>query len=141
MKYTEMNIFNRFAVALAAAFIALALSTDAVAAKKPDTKNKVTLQKENEQLKNQLDSLKVELERYRIELKRTDSITNELLNYYEKEEKATTGSIDTCSVEYTAEVSDSLLNMWYVQRMVNEDNSVSMDMDSVKFHVPLPCIE
>ena len=138
MKYTEMNIFNRFAVALAAAFIALALSTDAVAAKKPDTKNKVTLQKENEQLKNQLDSLKVELERYRIELKRTDSITNELLNYYEKEEKATTGSIDTCSVEYTAEVSDSLLNMWYVQRMVNEDNSVSVDMDSVKFQSNVP---
>ena len=133
-----MNIFNRFAVALAAAFIALALSTDAVAAKKPDTKNKVTLQKENEQLKNQLDSLKVELERYRIELKRTDSITNELLNYYEKEEKATTGSIDTCSVEYTAEVSDSLLNMWYVQRMVNEDNSVSVDMDSVKFQSNVP---
>ena len=138
MKYTEMNIFNRFAVALAAAFIALTLSTDAVAAKKPDTKNKVTLQKENEQLKNQLDSLKVELERYRIELKRTDSITNELLNYYEKEEKATTGSIDTCSVEYTAEVSDSLLNMWYVHRMVNEDNSVSVDMDSVKFQSNVP---
>ena len=133
-----MNIFNRFAVALAAAFIALTLSTDAVAAKKPDTKNKVTLQKENEQLKNQLDSLKVELERYRIELKRTDSITNELLNYYEKEEKATTGSIDTCSVEYTAEVSDSLLNMWYVHRMVNEDNSVSVDMDSVKFQSNVP---
>ena len=130
MKY----ISYRFAVALAAAFIALTFSTDAAA--RPDEKSKISAKKENILLKQELDSLKCEIEKYRNELKRTDSITNELLNYYEKVTK--TESAEAAAIEYTAEVSDSLLNIWYVQKLVGEENIDCLDIDSIKFHSNVP---
>ena len=130
------NIINRFAVALAAAFIALTIGTDAIAAPKQDSKNKVSPKKENAILKAELDSLKCELEKYRAELRRTDSIANELINIYEggKASSADTGA----AIEYTTEVSDSLLNLWYVHRLVNEENIDAVDMDSVRFQSNVP---
>ena len=35
--------------------------------------------------------------------------------------------------EYTAELSDSLLNVWYVQKLVSQSEEDLYDMDSVKF--------
>ena len=130
------NITNRFAVALAAAFIALTIGTDAIAAPKQDSKNKISPKKENAILKAELDSLKSELEKYREELRRTDSIANELINIYEG---GKTSSADTCAaIEYTTEVSDSLLNLWYVHRLVNDENIDTIDMDSVRFQSNVP---
>ena len=128
------NINNIFAVALAAAFIALTVCSDASAAVKQDNRNKTSLKKENELLKSEIDSLKAELEKYRIELKRTDSLANEIIDFYQESKPAE----DTCAIEYTAEVSDSLLNLWYMHRLVNEDNLEWMDLDSVKFQSNVP---
>lgn len=130
------NTAKILAVALAAAFIALTAGGDVAAAVKQDGKTKISAKKENELLKAELDSLKNELEKYRMELRRTDSIANELINLYEGEKDT---PADTCApVEYTTEVSDSLLNLWYVQRLVNEENIETIDMDSVKFESNVP---
>ena len=130
------NTVKRLAVALAAAFIALTISGDVIAAPKQDGKTKISAKKENELLKAELDSLKSELERYRQELYRSDSITTELINIYEGGKGS---SADTAApIEYTTEVSDSLLNLWYVHRLVNEENIETIDMDSVKFESNVP---
>lgn len=120
-----MKISRLLAVASAAAFIAAASVAPAYGAPKADEKNKATLKKENQQLRTELDSLKAELEKYREELRRTDSVTNELLKYYENDVEDKT---DTCAiVEYTTEISDSLLHIWYAQKLVGEEN---MDMEA-----------
>ena len=130
------NTFKRLAVALAAAFIALTIGGDVIAAPKQDGKTKISAKKENELLKAELDSLKSELERYRQELYRSDSIATELINIYEGGKDS---SADTAApIEYTTEVSDSLLNLWYVHRLVNEENIETIDMDSVKFESNVP---
>ncbi len=129
-----MNISRKLAVALAAAFIALFPGGTITAATRNDEKKK-SLKKENELLKVEIDSLKAEIEKYRMELRRTDSMTNELLDYYEGDKPAVA---DTCAIEYTAEVSDSLLNLWYVHRLVNEEGIDEVDMDSVKFQSNVP---
>ena len=130
------NTVKRIAVAMAAAFIALTVGSDIIAATKQDSKIKISAKKENELLKAELDSLKTELEKYRMELRRTDSIANELINLYEGDKDS---PADTCApIEYTTEVSDSLLNLWYVHRLVNEENIETIDMDSVKFESNVP---
>ena len=128
-----MNISRIMAVASAAVFIALTAAAPASASRKTDEKNKSELKKENIRLRSELDSLKAELDKYREELHRTDSMTNELLNYYEGSEEAKS---DTCRIEYTAEVSDSLLHIWYAQKLISEE---SIDMaDSTKFTSNVP---
>ena len=74
-----MNIMKLIAVASAAAFIAVTASA------KPadDGRKKADIIKENRSLRSEIDSLKAELERYREELRRTDSISNEILEIYE----------------------------------------------------------
>ena len=120
---------------MAAAFIALFPCGDITAAPKKDGKPRMSLKKENAALKTEIDSLKAEIERYRMELNRTDSMVYKMIDFYEggKEE-----STDTCITEYTAEVSDSLLSIWYAQRLVNEDELDGVDMDSVKFQSNVP---
>ena len=130
------NTVTRFAVALAAAFIALTFSGNAFAGTKQDKKEKISAKKENELLKAEIDSLRNEIEKYRLELRVTDSLANELLNIYEQEKNVTKDICET--IEYTAEVSDSLLNLWYVHKLVNEENIESIDMDSVKFESNVP---
>ena len=134
MKHLK-DISGNFAVATAAAFIALFLCGDITAAAKKDGKPRMSLKKENAALKTEIDSLKAEIERYRMELSRTDSMVYEMIDFYEggKEE-----SVDTCITEYTAEVSDSLLNIWYAHRLINEEDMDGVDMDSVKFHSNVP---
>jgi len=134
MKHLK-DISGKFAVATAAAFIALFLCGDITAAAKKDGKPRMSLKKENAALKTEIDSLKAEIERYRMELSRTDSMVYEMIDFYEggKEESA-----DTCITEYTAEVSDSLLNIWYAHRLINEDDMDGVDMDSVKFQSNVP---
>ena len=130
-----MNISRIFAVAIAAAFIALTGSAEAEAAQKNDTKKKVSLKSQNESLRTELDSLKAELERCRTELRRTDSMTNELLKFYEP---ADSSCNQNKIIEYTTEVSDSLLNLWYAHKLVAEENPELVDMDSVKFQSNVP---
>ena len=131
-----MNIKQGLTVAVAAVFIVFGTSAESYAIQKRDGNKKNNLLKENQCLRNEVDSLKSELEKYRLELKRTDSMTNELLKYYEREES--TPAKDSITIEYTAEVSDSLLNIWYAHKLVNEEYLSNMDADSIKFSSNVP---
>ena len=140
MKLTEgMNIRIIIAVALAAAFAVTASAEetqDKQEKKKPQLVTRTSLKRENEELRARLDSMKMELEKYRLELEYTDSITNEMLALYEENEDKSAAGINP--EDYTAEVSDSLLNLWYVHSKVNSEDITEYDMDSVRFESNVP---
>lgn len=121
-----MKIYRIIAVALAAAFIAVSAAAQ----------NKSTLQKENTHLKHVIDSLKAEMEKVQAELKYTDSIASEMLSLYAESEAQS--SQRPAIEEYTAEVSDSLLNLWYVQKKIAQSEEDYYDMDSVRFESNVP---
>ena len=121
-----MKIFRIIAVAFAAAFIATTASAQ----------SKSILLKENTELKTAIDSLKAEIEKVRAELKYTDSIANEMLSLYTDSESKNT--VPAIAEEYTTEVSDSLLNLWYVQKKVAQSEEGYYDMDSVRFQSNVP---
>ncbi len=121
------------AVALAAAFLAGVQDMEAQEKSFRFDGAKSKLKEENRILREKLDSLQGELERYRAELQSADSIAVELMEVYGIQE-------DTTAVvpeEYTAEVSDSLLNIWYAHKMASDD-IIDYDMDSVKFESNVP---
>ena len=138
-----MNIGKIIAVALAAAFAVTANAQENTSEtvlkserKKVQLIKRPSLKKENKILKAELDSLKNELEKYRKELEYTDSITNEMMELYEENELKSAAGINP--EDYTAEVSDSLLNIWYVHNRVNAEDISEYDMDSVKFQSNVP---
>lgn len=126
-----MTIQKIIAVALAAVFFAGNLP----AQNKKEEKSRFQLQAENKALKAELDSLKLEIERYKAEIAITDSINNEMAAIYDGNAAQIAEEAD--SIEYTAEVSDSLLNIWYVHKKT-EENDIAFDMDSVKFESNVP---
>ena len=139
-----MNIRKIIGVALTAA-LAVTASAQENISENVETKEKKkvqlfnggkSLKKENERLRTELDSLKAELERYRTELEYTDSITNEMMELYEENELKSAAGINP--EDYTAEVSDSLLNLWYVHNRVNSEDISEYDMDSVRFESNVP---
>ena len=129
-----MNIIKKLAVALAAAFIALTSADIAAAANKTDgKKSKAELKKENSVLKAEIDSLKAEIDRYYADMLRADSIANELAGSY-SEPKADS----SFTVEYTSEVSDSLLHIWYAQRLMSEEDFDIAGTDTAAFKSNVP---
>ena len=135
-----MNIRKIFAVALAAAFAVTLHAQEAkegTAAAREKKKIQLQLVKkadlidENTRLKEELDSLRNELERYRMELAYTDSLTLEMMEVYEENEGRSAAGINP--EDYTPEVSDSLLSLWYVHSRVSADDISEYDMDSVRF--------
>lgn len=121
-----MKISGIIAVAVAAAFIAIP----------SHAQSRAQLQKDNQSLRHELDSLKAEMEKMREELRYTDSIASEMLSLYSDSEARNSEAIDT--TEYTAEVSDSLLTLWYVQKKVSQSEEDYFDMDSVRFESNVP---
>ncbi len=132
-----MKISKFIAVAFAAVFLAGAQDIDAQEARKNIFENnKLRLKEENRMLKAKLDSLQLELDRSRAELQYTDSIAGEMLDVYTENDVKGKGG-DIMPEEYTAEVSDSLLNIWYAHKMVSS-NDEEFDMDSVRFESNVP---
>ncbi len=119
-----MKIHKIIAVAFAAAFLAGAQDMNAQS----------RLREENKRLQERLDSMQIELERCRAELQSADSIACELMEVYGLNQ-----TIDTTALapeDYTPEVSDSLLNLWYVHKMASSGEEI--DMDSIKFESNVP---
>ena len=127
-----MTIKRLMTVALAAVFIAGA-SAEAQNAPAPKM-NRKALEKENSALKARMDSLMTELERYREELHIADSINNEMAAIFESQAESEKASLSP--EEYTVEISDSLLNIWYLQKSTSMEEDY--DMDSVKFESSVP---
>lgn len=128
-----MNIKIITTAATVAVFFGLILSIPADA--QTARQNKGNILKENSRLKREIDSLKQEIGKYQTELQRTDSITNELLKLYETPEPVEN---DTCAIQYTEEVSDSLLSLWYVQKQVADIDMGIGAEDTVRFSSNVP---
>ena len=126
-----MNI-NKIISAAAAALIAVASSAAAYAGPKNDGKKK--LEDENRRLLAVIDSLYMELDRYRVETEITDSLELEMLAAYGEAVERSTENFEP--LEYTAEVSDSLLNIWYAHRQAYAEDD--MDLDSIRFESNVP---
>ena len=121
------------AVALAAAFLASPAMAEPVVSK--EEKSKVRLKEENKKLKIELDSLRAELYRYKADLRYSDSLATAMVELYGQDEGQ--NAVGLSPEDYTAEVSDSLLNIWYAHRMASDDTE-EFDMDSVKFESNVP---
>ena len=139
-----MIIKRIMAVVLSAAFIATAYAGDkdslALGRQKKGKLTIVTkneLKRQNSELKSELDSIRNELERYRMDLATADSLNNVMMAIYRGNEDSHGTGI--APEDYTADVSDSLLNIWYAHRMANDSEDIeSYDMDSVKFESNVP---
>lgn len=90
------------------------------------------LKKDNAALAVKVDSLLRLLESERREAHERDSVAQEMLGIYEENERRSGVWLNPES--FTPEVTDSLLDIWYVHRQVKEDTSaLEYDMDSVHF--------
>lgn len=130
-----MKITKILTVAIAAVFLAAAPEMQAADNVRKIWRGKIRLKTENQMLRSKIDSLLAEIDRYKAELHYTDSISSEMLEIYiENENKSAAGFSPE---DYTPELSDSLLNIWYTHKMVAEDD-VEYDMDSVRFQSEVP---
>lgn len=93
---------------------------------------KQKLRKENEELKHEVDSLKKAMEKLRKEKLEKDSIANEMIGIFEENEDKSAAGLNP--EDYSAETTDSLLNIWYMHRQVSGNREgEGYDMDSVRF--------
>ena len=127
-----MTIKRLTTVALAAVFISIV----SIQAQNTPTvkKKKKTLETENTELRARMDSLLAELDRCRAELHISDSIRRELTAEYDCPETSEETSLSP--EDYTADVSDSLLSIWYLHK--NTSLEEDFYMDSVKFESSVP---
>ena len=99
-------------------------------------RKKAELVRENALLKMELDSLKAELTRMRDEMQGLDSLEYELLDIYDENEDKSAAGLNP--EDYNAEVSDSLLNIWYLQQKISDTGIPDYDMDTVRFSTNVP---
>jgi membrane-bound lytic murein transglycosylase D len=126
-----MNIRKVFTASMAA-IIAAILGTAAYA--NPKTDNKKKLEEEKRRLLQVIDSLQTELDRYREVVDLTDSLEIEMLAAYGETIERSTEEFQP--LEYTAEVSDSLLSIWYSHKQAFAEDD--LNLDSVKFASNVP---
>ena len=99
--------------------------------------------KKNKQLKEELRLLKDSLS---VLNKQVETLEEENLKYRldlaaaEQEESDTAGSMATgiSPEDYTIEVTDSLMDLWYIHQMASDAEDEFFDMDSVKFESNVP---
>ena len=101
-----------------------------------DERTRLKLKEQNRRLQDLVDSLQFELERCKSDLHYTDSIEGEMIAVYEENEHRSPAGL--APEDYTAEVSDSLLNIWYTHKIASDDESEVYDMDSVRFESNVP---
>ncbi len=112
----------------------------------PERKTRRQLERENEQLRQRLENLQQELEWLRTDINERDSLRKELVDLYREEEnRGEAAGMDggvPCPDEpadYTDEVTDSLLSVWYLHRQVRANpQGDQYDMDSVHFTSEVP---
>ena len=125
---------------LAAVMTALLISGNLAGAvpnqPRKDERTRLKLKEQNRRLQELVDSLQYELERCKSDLQYTDSIAGEMMAVYEENEAK--GAAELSPEDYTVEVSDSLLNIWYTHKIASDDQSEIYDMDSVKFESNVP---
>lgn len=116
---------------LAAIFAAITFVVDTAAAPEEKTLPKKKLLKENIMLRKQMDSLRLEIEAYKERMSLDDSIAEQVRDLYNDNEGKSAAGLNP--EDYTPEISDSLLSLWYLHKMTNTEEIEVYDMDSVKF--------
>lgn len=95
------------------------------------------LKEENQELKHQVDSLRKAIEKLKKESLVKDSIAGEMIDVYEENKNRTAAGINP--EDYTQEVTDSLLSIWYLHRQARKnEEGAGYDMDSVRFDSNVP---
>ncbi len=112
-------------------FIAFCDKTEAADRKTPRKKNRTELALENQKLVSLIDSLETELKKMKLE----DSLSAEIQEIYENDTEQTN---EFKPFEYSPEVTDSLLNIWYLHSKINDEDIEEYDMDSVIFQSDVP---
>ena len=93
--------------------------------------------KENAELRSRVDSLIRELESFRLEKSVADSLAAEMLLMLEEMEEL--DGVEEPVEEYSPEMTDSLLSLWYVHRQMEATRELTeYDMDSVRFTSDVP---
>ena len=123
---------------LAAVMTALLIAGNAAAAdnQRKDERTRSKLKEQNKRLQEMVDSLQFELERCKSDLHYTDSLAGEMLAVYEENEDKSAAGLNP--EDYTVEVSDSLLNIWYTHKIASEDETEVYNMDSIRFESNVP---
>ena len=123
---------NKF---LVSALLCVALTAPAIGQNLRLTKRQ--LRQENARLRMQLDSLRIDLEKYRSDSRLNDSIVSELRDIYENNAQRSAAGLNP--EDYTPEITDSLLSIWYLHRQIGRSNEgQEYDMDSVHFESNVP---
>ena len=130
----------------------------AAAGMQSERKSRKQLEMENVELRQRLDEIKQELEWLKTDAHERDSLQKQLEELYredrEKEAAGVGGSIDYFDspvygdgdfqgqqeelFDYTDDVTDSLLSIWYLHRQLRETPQSEYDMDSVRFTSGVP---
>ena len=121
-----------------------------------DRKTRKELERENTQLRLRLDAMQQELEWLRSDAHERDSIQKQMNELYRedgnKEAAGMSGSVDYFDsplygggdqegdegFDYTDDVTDSLLSIWYLHRQIRENPQSEYNMDSVHFTSGVP---
>lgn len=99
-------------------------------------KKKSDLLRENKDLRIELDSLKAELDRMKEAMSCEDSLDLEIMDMIDENEDKSAAGLNP--EDYSQEVSDSLLSVWYMQQKISKDTPEEYDMDSVRFASNVP---
>ena len=127
-----MKVKNLIAVAVATVFIA-GMAIEAIGAPRKDEKKKLT--EENIRLQSKIDSLCKELDLFKIRLHQADSINQALVEPVKCAQGSEVSELEI--MEYTQEVSDSLLHAWYTQQN-NEEYVEGVDLGSERLTSNIP---
>ena len=126
-----------------------------------DRKTRKQLEKENVQLRQRLEAIQQELDWLKTDAHERDSIRQQLDELYredrDKEAAGMGGAVDYFDspaygggdyldngqqqegpIDYTDDVTDSLLSIWYLHRQLREDPQSEYNMDSVRFTSGVP---
>ena len=139
---------------LCAAFLLLS-PLPAAAGIQLDRKTRKQLEKENLQLRQRLEEIQLELELLRTDAHERDSLQQQLDGQGPYQEAAGMGAaIDYFDsplygggdfaedqqdgFDYTDDVTDSLLSIWYLHRQIRENPQSEYNMDSVHFSSEVP---
>lgn len=97
-------------------------------------KKQKMLERENSILQRRVKDLEEQLEWYKNDINERDSLRNELISVFEENENKV-----AAPETYTPEVTDSLLNIWYLHRKIDGSREdYGFNMDSVRFKTDVP---
>lgn len=120
-------IFTAIAASIFAAGTVTAAPLSDWEPRKPQ-KTRSELVRENARYREIVDSLKAEIESLNLEMVQKDSLTTEIMEIYEEND----------TIIYSNELTDSLLNLWYIHKAVGDENAGAYDMDTVHFESDVP---